>query len=446
MGSTGPERSSKGFSMRIRLTVGGAIATARLYDTATARDFAALLPVTITLHDLGGREKAGPLPRPLLAGDGQSTYRAGQLGYWAPSHDLAVYYHEDGFRIPPPGIVMLKPNRATRPKRVSLLCPQPPVIHATAPAAPVPRAGRPARAGRGHHRLRRLAAAGVAVQAEAEWRAAAGLLTSASTRTPHHGKAFVMNPSYDFAGQVAFVTGAGSGMGLATARAFAEAGAAVTLADVNPGALAAAETGLREAGHRVLAVPCDVADEEQVASAVARTVEAFGSLDLAYNNAGIQSPMADAADEPAGVFDRVNAINLRGVWASMKHELGQMRTQGSGAIVNCSSLGGLVGLPGRAAYHASKHGVIGLTRSAAAEYAPRGIRINAICPGTIQTPMVTAMIDSGDLDRDQAAANQPIGRLGTAEEMAAAVLWLCSPGASFVIGVALPVDGGYTAV
>jgi NAD(P)-dependent dehydrogenase (short-subunit alcohol dehydrogenase family) len=252
-----------------------------------------------------------------------------------------------------------------------------------------------------------------------------------------------VNPTYDFTGQVAFVTGASSGMGLATARAFAEAGAAVTLVDVD--ALAAAERELAAAGHQVLAVHCDVADEEQVAAAVATTVETFGSLDLAYNNAGIQSPMTDAADETADVFDRVNAINLRGIWASMKHELAQMRTQGSGAIVNCSSLGGLVGLPGRAAYHASKHGVIGLTRSAALEYAPRGIRVNAICPGTIETPMVTAMIDSGDLDRDEAAANQPIGRLGSAQEMAAAVLWLCSPGAGFVVGVALPVDGGYTA-
>lgn len=254
-----------------------------------------------------------------------------------------------------------------------------------------------------------------------------------------------MNPTYDFAGQVAFVTGASSGMGLATARAFAEAGAAVTLADVDDGALQAAESQLRDNGHRVLAVHCDVADEAQVAGAVRATVETFGSLDMAYNNAGIQSPMTDAADEPAEMFDRVNAINLRGIWASMKHELAQMRTQGSGAIVNCSSLGGLVGLPGRVAYHASKHGVIGLTRSAALEYAPRGIRINAICPGTIETPMVTDMIESGDLDRDQAAADQPIGRPGTAEEMAAAVLWLCSPGAGFVVGVALPVDGGYTA-
>ena len=129
----------------------------------------------------------------------------------------------------------------------------------------------------------------------------------------------------------------------------------------------------------------------------------------------------------------------------MKHELAVMRGQGSGAIVNCSSLGGLVGIPGRAAYHASKHGVLGLTSSAALEYAPRGIRINAVCPGTIATPMVTDMIDKGELDRDAAIADQPINRLGEPEEIAAAVLWLCSPGASFIVGVALPVDGGYTA-
>jgi NAD(P)-dependent dehydrogenase (short-subunit alcohol dehydrogenase family) len=129
----------------------------------------------------------------------------------------------------------------------------------------------------------------------------------------------------------------------------------------------------------------------------------------------------------------------------MKHELRQMRKQGSGAIVNCSSLGGLVGLPGRASNHASKHGVIGLTRSAALEYAPRGVRINAVCPGKICTPMVADMLAKGELDMAQAVRNQPIGRLGQAEEIAAAVLWLCSAAASFVVGVALPVDGGYTA-
>ncbi|MGV9290175.1 SDR family NAD(P)-dependent oxidoreductase [Streptomyces sp. NPDC003719] len=254
-----------------------------------------------------------------------------------------------------------------------------------------------------------------------------------------------MNPTYDFTGQVAFVTGASSGMGLATARAFAEAGAAVGLADIDGAALDTVARQLTGEGHRVLALTCDVSDESQAAAAVDRTVETFGRLDMAYNNAGIQIPPADAAEEAAEVFDRVHAVNLRGSWASMKHELRHMRTQGSGAIVNCSSLGGLVGIPGRASYHASKHGVVGLTGSAALEYAPRGIRINAICPGTIDTPMVSDMIAKGELDRAEAEANQPVGRLGTADEIAQAVLWLCSPGAGFVVGVALPVDGGYVA-
>jgi NAD(P)-dependent dehydrogenase (short-subunit alcohol dehydrogenase family) len=254
-----------------------------------------------------------------------------------------------------------------------------------------------------------------------------------------------MNPIYDFKGQVALVTGAAKGMGLATARMFAENGASVVLADID-GDLAAKEAErIVLEGGTAIGVACDFADEAQVAAMVDRAVAEYGRLDMAFNNAGIQVPPSDAADEPAEVFDRVNAINLRGIWACMKHELRQMRAQGSGAIVNCSSLGGLVGLPGRAAYHASKHGVIGLTTSAALEYAPRGIRINAVCPGTIETPMVAHMIAKGELDRAKAAAATPIGRLGQGEEIAASVLWLCSPGASFVVGVALPVDGGYTA-
>ncbi|MFH8379007.1 SDR family NAD(P)-dependent oxidoreductase [Streptomyces cyaneofuscatus] len=254
-----------------------------------------------------------------------------------------------------------------------------------------------------------------------------------------------MYPTYDFTGQVAFVTGASSGMGLATARAFAQAGAAVGLADIDETAVKAAVKELTDAGHRALALVCDVTDEGQVASAVDRTVEAFGRLDMAYNNAGIMPPPTDAADESAEQFDRVQNINLRGIWAAMKHELRHMRDQGSGAIVNCSSLGGLVGNPGRAAYHATKHGVIGLTKSAALEYGPRGVRINSVCPGTISTPMVDAMVEGGELDRTQAEAGQVIDRLGTADEIAQAVLWLCSSGAGYVTGIALPVDGGYTA-
>lgn len=253
------------------------------------------------------------------------------------------------------------------------------------------------------------------------------------------------NPTYDFSGQVALVTGAGSGMGLATAEAFAAAGASVVLADVNEQSLRVATDRLASAGHHVMDVVCDVADETQVAAMIGQVVARFGRLDMAFNNAGIQAPPSDAADETAENFDRVNGINLRGVWACMKHELHQMRQQGSGAIVNCSSLGGLVGLPSRAAYHASKHGVIGLTKSAAMEYAPRGIRINAVCPGTINTPMVADMLDKQADAMKEIMRDQPIGRLGKSEEIAAAVLWLCSPGASFVLGVALPVDGGFTA-
>jgi NAD(P)-dependent dehydrogenase (short-subunit alcohol dehydrogenase family) len=234
-------------------------------------------------------------------------------------------------------------------------------------------------------------------------------------------------------------------MGLATARAFAEARASVVLTDINEATLGAAIDELTAAGHRVLGVRCDVSDEDSAAAMVKATVDAFGRLDMAFNNAGIMVPPSDVADEPAEVFDRVTAINLRGVWACMKHELRQMRTQGSGAIVNCSSIAGLVGGAGRPAYTASKRGLIGLTTSAALEYAPRGIRINAVCPGTIETPMVADMIAKGELDRAEATAGTPIGRLGQGEEIAASVLWLCSPGASFVVGVALPVDGGYTA-
>jgi len=253
-----------------------------------------------------------------------------------------------------------------------------------------------------------------------------------------------MNMTMSFENKVALVTGAGSGMGLAAAQAFAAEGASVVLADVNEAAAHAAAEQLVASGHKAIAIRCNVADEADVAAMVDRTVSVFGRLDAAFNNAGVQAPPSDMAEETAENFDRVNAINLRGVWACMKHELRIMREQGSGAIVNNSSLGGLVGLPSRAAYHASKHGVIGLTRSAALEYAPRGIRINAVCPGIIDTPMLSGMLTTQAEAIKEMMRDVPIGRLGHAEEIAAAVLWLCSPGASFVIGQALAVDGGYT--
>lgn len=249
---------------------------------------------------------------------------------------------------------------------------------------------------------------------------------------------------YDFTGQVALVTGAASGICLAAARGFAESGAAAVLLGRHADSVERAARELTEAGHRAIGIACDVADEAQVAAAIDQTVEIFGRLDMAFNCAGVQAPPADAADETAENFDQVNAVNLRGVWAAQKHELRHMRAQGSGAIVNCSSMGGLVGLPERAAYHASKHGVIGLTKSAAVEYAPRGIRINAICPGVIETPMVADMLEGQAEAMAGIIQDQPIGRLGRAEEVAAAVLWLCSDAASLILGVALLVDGGYT--
>jgi NAD(P)-dependent dehydrogenase (short-subunit alcohol dehydrogenase family) len=252
-----------------------------------------------------------------------------------------------------------------------------------------------------------------------------------------------MNLSFE--SKVALVTGAASGMGLATAEAFGEAGAAVALVDRNETAVREAAERLVAAGHKATAIACDVTDEAQVKKMVEQTVSAFGRLDAAFNNAGVQSLAVETADAASEEFDRVNAINLKSVWRCMKYELLQMRKQESGAIVNNSSIGGLIGIPGRAIYHATKHAVIGLTRSAALEYAARGIRINAICPGVVDTPMVAAMIAKEPETITDITKEQPIGRLGKPEEIASAVLWLCSSGAGFVIGHALAIDGGYTA-
>jgi NAD(P)-dependent dehydrogenase (short-subunit alcohol dehydrogenase family) len=193
-----------------------------------------------------------------------------------------------------------------------------------------------------------------------------------------------------------------------------------------------------------LAIRCDVADDAQVEAMVQQTVATFGQLDAAYNNAGIQNVLAETADSPRDDYDMVMAINLRGVWSCMKFELQQMRKQGSGTIVNYSSLGGLVGGAERGTYHAAKHGVIGFTKSAALEYAARGIRINAVCPGLIQTPMSDQMIAAGQAEALNAMLKTvPMGRVGRAEEIADAVLWLCSPAASYITGQSISVDGGF---
>ena len=248
-----------------------------------------------------------------------------------------------------------------------------------------------------------------------------------------------------FANKVALVTGAASGLGLATARAFAESGAAVVLADWNEQEVQAAAKELARKGHKTLAIRCDVSDDTQVEAMVKQTVATFGQLDAAYNNAGVQNLLAETADATREDYDRVMGINLRGVWSCMKFELQQMREQGSGAIVNCSSLGGLVGGARRGIYHAAKHGVLGFTKSAALEYATRGIRVNAVCPGMIQTPMSDQMIAAGQGEEleQMMKTNVPMARLGRPEEIADAVLWLCSSAASYVTGQSISVDGGF---
>jgi NAD(P)-dependent dehydrogenase (short-subunit alcohol dehydrogenase family) len=255
-----------------------------------------------------------------------------------------------------------------------------------------------------------------------------------------------MNNPLDYRGRVALITGAASGMGLATAHAFAEAGASVVLADFREDTVRAEVEHLISKGHKALAVCCDVSDDTQVAAMVERAVAEFGRLDAAFNNAGVMAKIAPTADSTREEWDRVIGVNLRGVWSCMKHELRQMARQGSGAIVNNASVGALTGNPGIGSYIASKHGVVGLTRTAALEYVKQGIRVNAVNPGLIDTQIARDVVAGDERAYAGIAERVPIGRAGRPEEIAAAVLWLCSPAASYVVGHALTVDGGMTVV
>ena len=242
--------------------------------------------------------------------------------------------------------------------------------------------------------------------------------------------------------KVAIITGATSGIGRATARIFAKAGMSVMLAARRENLLKELADSLLSDGLKADYSVCDVTVESQVRSMVEKTVEKFGRLDYAFNNAGIMPDDIETAELPTAEFDKVINANLRSVFMCMKYELAQILKNGSsgGAIVNNSSIGGIIGVPGRAAYHASKHGVIGLTKCAALDYATRNIRINAVCPATIKTPMVEKMMASGAITN----IVEPIGRMGRPEEVGETVLWLCGSGASFITGQSIPVDGGYT--
>lgn len=253
-----------------------------------------------------------------------------------------------------------------------------------------------------------------------------------------------MKNLFDFTGKVALVTGAASGMGLATAQAFAEAGASVVLADYRADVVEAAAEDLRRKGYKALGLRCDVSDDSQVAATVNRTVEEFGSLDVAFNNAGVMAKLAHTGDSTREEWDRVIGVNLGGVWSCLKYELQQMEKQGSGAIVNNASVGALTGNPGIPSYIASKHGVTGLTRTAALEYVKKNIRVNAINPGLIDTQIGRAVVEGDEEAYLEIAKHVPIGRAGRPEEIASTVLFLCSPAASYIVGESLTVDGGMT--
>src|SRR2546421_6985076 len=255
-----------------------------------------------------------------------------------------------------------------------------------------------------------------------------------------------MNNTFNFEGKVAFVTGGGSGIGRAAARAFARAGASVAIADIGEQANQETARLIEQEGGRSLAVRCDVTKVDDVKAAVEKTGETFGRLDFAFNNAGLEPKNpAPTADYDEQEWNRIIDINLRGVFLCMKHEIPLILKHGAGgAIVNTSSGAGIIGIKGSPAYTAAKHGVIGLTKAAALDYAAQNLRVNAVCPGYIDTPMMGRFTGGTPEGRAKVIAEEPAGRMGKPEEIAAAVVWLCSDTAAFVVGHALVIDGGQT--